>query len=294
MKVEYFIIKDIKLDGTAVSDEEIAANKALREEVRKKRYSITSVCADERTHRVYCGCTNTGGDILYEFDAKTNKMRCLNFQPVCEPHDAKIHRGLWLDRERNSLFFGLATLTSLTKVALGPGARLMRYDIATETFEELGRPSPGSYIQATSYDAKRRLMTGIGQALMLQDFRFDLTLVAALLTTIGYSLNDTIVIFDRIRENRGRLQYVTPKILDDSINQTMGRTLLTGLTTMLALIIMYVFGGEGIHGFCFAMIVGMAVGTYSSVAIASPFLLIHRLKGRLAPAGQGAGGPART
>ncbi|MCG3180275.1 MAG: hypothetical protein BIFFINMI_02634 [Phycisphaerae bacterium] len=115
--------------------------------------------------------------------------------------------------------------------------------------------------------------TAIGRALLITDFRFDMTVVAAVLTIIGYSLNDTIVVFDRIRENRGRLSYVTPKIIDDSINQTLSRTLLTSLTTILAVFIMYVFGGPGIHAFTFALLVGLIVGTYSSIAVASPIVM---------------------
>ena len=116
--------------------------------------------------------------------------------------------------------------------------------------------------------------TPFGQALLLSDFKINFALVAAMLTIVGYSLNDTIVIFDRIRENRGRLASVTPGIINDSINQTISRTLVTSLTTILAVGTLYVFGGDGVHGFAFAMLIGVFVGTYSSVAIAAPLLLI--------------------
>lgn len=158
MKVEYFIIKDVTLDGTARSDEEIAADGRLSEEARRKRYSITSLCAGDGLGKLYCGCTNRAGDILYEFDVRTDKFRCLNFGPIAEPCDAKIHRGLWLDRERSALFFGIATLSPLGQVATGPGARVMKFDLKTEKYTELARPSPGSYIQATAYDQKRQLI----------------------------------------------------------------------------------------------------------------------------------------
>ncbi|MDD4890252.1 MAG: protein translocase subunit SecD, partial [Phycisphaerae bacterium] len=115
--------------------------------------------------------------------------------------------------------------------------------------------------------------TWLGQALMIGDFRFDLTIVAAVLTVIGYSTNDTIVVFDRIRENRGRLSYVTSQSIDASVNQTLSRTILTSLTVFLVLIIMYVLGGQGIRAFNFAMIIGVVTGTYSSIAIAAPVLL---------------------
>ena len=120
--------------------------------------------------------------------------------------------------------------------------------------------------------------TSLGRALLLSDFKIDLTIVAAMLTIVGYSLNDTIVVFDRIRENRGRLATATPAIINDSINQTFSRTVLTSLTTTLALLTLYIFGGEGVHGFAFGMLIGVAVGTYSSVAIAAPMVLVGAKK----------------
>src|SRR6185503_8567353 len=111
-------------------------------------------------------------------------------------------------------------------------------------------------------------------ALLIEPFRVNLTLVAAILTIMGYSMNDTVVVFDRIRENRGRLGVVSRSVINDSINQTLSRTLLTGGTTILTIFVMYVFGGSGIHGFTFALLVGIVVGTYSSIAIASPILLL--------------------
>ena len=115
--------------------------------------------------------------------------------------------------------------------------------------------------------------TAIGRGLLLTDFKIDLSIVAALLTIVGYSLNDTIVIFDRIRENRGRLTFPTPAIVNKSLNQTMSRTALTSLTTCMALLTLYIFGGPGVHGFAFTMLIGVIVGTYSSVAIAAPIVL---------------------
>ncbi|MEM9417823.1 MAG: protein translocase subunit SecD [Planctomycetota bacterium] len=112
------------------------------------------------------------------------------------------------------------------------------------------------------------------QVLLLDDFKINLTLIAALLTIVGYSLNDTIVVFDRIRENRGRLSRATPQIINDSINQTVSRTVLTSGTTLIAVLTLYLLGGPGVHGFAFAMLIGVLVGTYSSIAIAAPILLI--------------------
>jgi SecD/SecF fusion protein len=116
--------------------------------------------------------------------------------------------------------------------------------------------------------------TFLGDWLLIEPFRINLTLVAAVLTVMGYSMNDTVVVFDRIRENRGKFGHVSKAIVNDSINQTLSRTLLTGGTTILTIFVMYVFGGSGIHGFTFALLVGILVGTYSSIAIASPILLL--------------------
>ena len=103
---------------------------------------------------------------------------------------------------------------------------------------------------------------------------FTLPIIAALLTIIGYSLNDTIIVFDRIRENL-RKHHRDPlmTIINTSVNQTLGRTLLTSLTTLMVVIILFALGGGIIHDFAFALIVGVLVGTYSSIFVASPILL---------------------
>ncbi|HYV35933.1 MAG TPA: protein translocase subunit SecD [Gemmataceae bacterium] len=108
----------------------------------------------------------------------------------------------------------------------------------------------------------------------IQDFKIDLPAVAALLTLVGYSVNDTIVVFDRIREVRGKNPDLTPQIINDSVNQTLSRTLLASLTTWLVVIVLYIFGGPGVHLFAFVMVVGVVVGTYSSIYVASPLLLL--------------------
>ena len=99
---------------------------------------------------------------------------------------------------------------------------------------------------------------------------FDLTVLAAILAVIGYSLNDTIVVFDRIRENFIKLRKGTPvEVVNTSLNQTLARTLMTSVTTLLVLLALFVFGGELIHGFATALIVGVLIGTYSSIYVAS-------------------------
>lgn len=104
----------------------------------------------------------------------------------------------------------------------------------------------------------------------LLQLEFDLTVLAALLAVIGYSLNDTIVVFDRIRENFRLMRKGSAReIIDQSLNQTLSRTLLTSLTTLLVLAALFLFGGELIHGFASALIAGVVVGTYSSIYVAS-------------------------
>lgn len=114
----------------------------------------------------------------------------------------------------------------------------------------------------------------IGEALQLQPFRISLTIVAGILTIMGYSMLDTIVVFDRIREIRGKHGHVSATVVDDAVNQTLSRTILTAGTTVISVAIMYFIGGEGIHGFTFILLVGILAGTYSSIAIAAPILLV--------------------
>ncbi|MCH9671652.1 MAG: protein translocase subunit SecF [Gammaproteobacteria bacterium] len=103
---------------------------------------------------------------------------------------------------------------------------------------------------------------------------FDLTVLAAILAVIGYSLNDTIVVFDRVRENFRRMRRGTSEeIVNRSLNQTLSRTLMTSITTMLVLVALFFLGGELIHGFSTALIIGVIVGTYSSIYIASSAVL---------------------
>ncbi|RKY23578.1 MAG: hypothetical protein DRP62_05640, partial [Planctomycetota bacterium] len=115
--------------------------------------------------------------------------------------------------------------------------------------------------------------TPIGEKLLIGDFKINLAMIAAFLTLIGYSLNDTIVVFDRIRENRHKAQ-LNPQTISNSINQTISRTILTSFTTFIVVLIMYIFGGQALRGFTFAIGFGIIIGTYSSIAIAAPVLLL--------------------
>jgi len=109
---------------------------------------------------------------------------------------------------------------------------------------------------------------------------FDLTVLAAVLAVIGYSLNDSIVVSDRIRENFRKKRESDPEdLIDESLNQTLARTLITSLTTLLVLFSLYFLGGELIRNFSFALILGVIIGTYSSIYILTNALIIMRLKG---------------
>ena len=113
----------------------------------------------------------------------------------------------------------------------------------------------------------------------ITSIEFNLSIIAAVLTIVGYSINDTVVIYDRIRENLKKDENSNLiGILNISINETLPRTLKTSLTTLLALIAIYIFGGEILRGFSFALIWGVIIGTYSSIFIASPILLILKVK----------------
>jgi preprotein translocase subunit SecF len=118
---------------------------------------------------------------------------------------------------------------------------------------------------------------------LLAIFQYEITLnvIAALLTLVGYSVNDTIVIFDRARENlRQRRKDSLAKIINDSVNQTLTRTLISNGTTFLAVLGLFLFGGEVLRGFGFTMVVGIVVGTYSTIYIASPIVVWWQARGR--------------
>ena len=120
------------------------------------------------------------------------------------------------------------------------------------------------------------LTIGVFSLLQLE---FNLSIIAAILTIVGYSLNDTVVVYDRIRENLRKFKKMDlEELLNLSINETLSRTILTSVTTLIALGSLYAFGGEVIRGFTFAMIWGVVVGTYSSIFIAAPVLLMLGVK----------------
>ncbi|MCO5073722.1 MAG: protein translocase subunit SecDF [Rhizobiaceae bacterium] len=122
-------------------------------------------------------------------------------------------------------------------------------------------------------------VTMIAGLYVITGLEFNLTSIAAILTIVGYSINDTVVVYDRVRENLRKYKKMPmEELLDLSMNQTLSRTILTGLTTLLALVALYLFGGEVIQSFTFAMIVGVIVGTYSSIFVAGPLLILFKLR----------------
>ena len=133
--------------------------------------------------------------------------------------------------------------------------------------------------------------TGLGAALYIEEYRIDLNVVAGLLTIIGYSLNDTIVILDRVRENRGKRTWISRDTVNLAINQTFSRTVLTGGSTLATAIILISLGGTGIRPFAYTFLIGLIAGTYSSVAIAAPLVYsrkeeeAERAKAAIAPTG---------
>lgn len=139
-------------------------------------------------------------------------------------------------------------------------------------------------ILATAHDV---IMT-IG-LFVFTGLEFNLTSIAAVLTIMGYSINDTVVVYDRVRENLRKYKKMPiVELLDLSVNQTLSRTVLTGMTTLFALIALWLFGGEVIRTFVFAMIFGIVIGTYSSVFVAGPLLILFRLRAENFEADKGA------
>ena len=118
--------------------------------------------------------------------------------------------------------------------------------------------------------------TSIGKALYIEQYRIDLNVVSGILTIVGYSLNDTVVILDRVRENRGKRAWISRDTVNLSINQTFSRTILTGGTVLVTVLVLIVVGGTGIRPFAYTFLIGLLAGTYSSVAIAAPLVYSRR------------------
>ncbi len=168
-----------------------------------------------------------------------------------------------------------AILLSMLCIVIYVGFRFgnVRYGLAAiaalahDVLITLGAIAVASYLAGTF----------LGDVLRLDQVEIDLNVVAAILTIIGYSLNDTIVVFDRIRENRGRRKDVNGELIDRSVNQTLSRTVLTSFTTLLVCVTLYLVAGRQLHGLAFCLTVGILVGTYSSIFIASPLLIVTHM-----------------
>ncbi|MCX7590680.1 MAG: hypothetical protein N2255_03530 [Kiritimatiellae bacterium] len=158
LDVRYHVLTDERTDLSRLGDTNFAVSTARRSQRAKLRRWFTSLCADPIGRRVYCGQTNRAGSVLHEFDANKARFRDLRYERVAEEHEMKIHRGLWFDPDEQALYFGLATLSPTEALLNAPGGRLMRYDILKRTYQPLGIPLAGNYIQATNYDPKRKLM----------------------------------------------------------------------------------------------------------------------------------------
>jgi preprotein translocase SecF subunit len=122
--------------------------------------------------------------------------------------------------------------------------------------------------------------------IIIFQLQFDLQSLAAVLTIVGYSLNDTVVVYDRIRESLRKYKKMPlPELIDLSINQTLSRTICTALTTFMAVLALFVFGGEALRGFNFTMLVGIVIGTYSSIVVSAPMLIFLKLRTGGSPEG---------
>jgi len=122
------------------------------------------------------------------------------------------------------------------------------------------------------YDFAPATATAVG----IMPFKLDLNIMAAVLTVLGFSLNDTIVIMDRIRETKGKMPHANRAIINDALNKTFGRTIITAGTTLFATLVLYLYGGEAIRGFAYSLTAGILVGIYSSIAIAAPLVWKER------------------
>ncbi len=186
-----------------------------------------------------------------------------------------------LDLLRQKFYLGEFAIISSEIVGAKVGADLQRQAVSATLYALAGMLIYIAWrFKGTIYGAAAVLAVFHDVIITLGFFSFfnkeiSLTVIAALLTLVGYSMNDTIVVFDRIRENLklSRKESLS-SIINKSINQTLSRTVLTSGLTFMTVVSLYLFGGEVINGFAFAMVVGIIIGTYSSIAIASPLLVI--------------------
>jgi SecD/SecF fusion protein len=210
-------------------------------------------------------------DVFKQFtDNETTKVTSAMTLATSLPQVTQISPSIGKEAKNQAL---VATVLSLLVMMIYLAVRFgeMRYGLgglvtlAHDTTATMGALMCCTFIATTT----------IGQKLLISDFKIDMVMVGAFLTLLGYSINDTIIIYDRIRENR-RKGTLTPQLINDSINITLSRTILTSMTVFFVVFVMYIFGGKGLRGFNFAMLFGVIEGTYSSIAISAPILLLGR------------------
>jgi len=276
-------------------------------------FSVAGVLSMLFWHGIPKGVDFTGGtQIRVNFDQTPNEDHIRQAMNKAGVHDASIQRVS--DPSGHAANKGIISLpiTSATDQAHDAGRQAVEAALATNykdskaTVEqvEIVGPTAGKQLQkqamlATVYSLigmliylwfRFELIYGVAAvvavfhdtlitvgAFSLTNQEITLTVIAAILTLIGYSMNDTIVVFDRIRENLATSRRESlADVVNRSINQTLSRTVLTSGLTFLTVLSLYLFGGEVLHGFSFALVVGILIGTYSSIAVAAPMLVAYQ------------------
>ncbi|MBM4254462.1 MAG: protein translocase subunit SecF [Deltaproteobacteria bacterium] len=229
--------------------------------------------------------TNIPGGIVQDFGQSGNEflIRLPVAETVTEDIANKVQQGLVSK-------FGQQAFEVRRIEAVGPkvGRDLQRKAILAVAFSALVM---GIYV-AIRFEPRFGVGTAVALfhdalitigALSLMNIEFDLTVVAALLTVVGFSVNDTVIVCDRIRENMRKMRREgVLNIINRSINDTLSRTIITNGTAILVVLVLYFLGGEVIHGFAFTLLIGFIVGTYSSIYIASPIVLLWEKAGQRA------------
>ncbi|QHS52815.1 protein translocase subunit SecF [Edaphobacter sp. 12200R-103] len=276
-------------------------------------FSIVGLFSIFFWHGIPKGVDFTGGtQIRVAFDAPPNEDHIREAMNKAGVHDARIQRVSDPSGHAANKVIIALPISSATDQAHDAGRTAVENALATNYHDskatveqvEIVGPTAGKQLQnqallATLYSMlgmliylwfRFELIYGIAAviavlhdtlitigAFSITNQEITLTVIAAILTLIGYSMNDTIVVFDRIRENlTGSRKAVLADVVNHAINQTLSRTVLTSGLTFLTVLSLYLFGGEVLHGFSFALVVGILVGTYSSIAVASPMLVAYQ------------------
>ena len=260
------------IDNFAAALERVApeAYKEIDSLVRVKGTVGSGVDADENAVKKYSGVTLTTYPQIAENDL-SEALASMENAMAKQPHFDEVNSfassvaGEMKQKALVAIFVSLIAIVGyiwfrFQRISFGLAAVAA---LVHDVLVVLGMVALCSYLSGNSF----------GDLLLLNDFKINLPMIAAFLTIVGYSLNDTIVVFDRIREVRGKNPALTPEMVNTSLNQTLSRTLLTSITTFIVVAILYAIGGEGIHGFAFCLVLGVIVGTYSSIFVASPVLL---------------------